>query len=987
MAEVEGSDGNNYNIPDFALEDTQGKILDILKKQFKLNDQEVKNAQNAINNDNKNSKAQLDAFKKLGVDLQKAMDGKGSLLGGLSKGVNVAGGALGFLTKGFVGLAASVGVVGTSLAALSLNITKGFGEDLRASGLAETGAAFGELGSQLNTLVPQIQSMGMSLDTTLGVIQDFRQTLTVVGTEATRNLVQEFNRLTASGSAYGRTLSENTEYLADEIDFRQRLMFMDQQDSALNARLTKEVFDSQIESAKLLGKSVKDIANNTKAMILGNKSLQSVLSSMPAEALTEIQKSLNTFSGIELPESFQASLMQAIADPVFLMSDEAKDLFNNIGMVNNQQSKILQKEMADMQEAVQSRDVKKIAAANKEFESAVVNFAGSIEGEDQARLQMFADSGFAYIQDLLINQQLAAKGMERFVEGGGFISVSNAARLSAMFNTQIEALEASFGSINTAVKSGFAPALENVTNLLGEVSDEKSALGGFNTRIGKISTKLTQDLQKLLGLTDSTEAQKKKELAEARLIESTDKLMAVKEKEGEDSEAYRKANLERLHALNNRNTAALQYDKAIENDQALAKKGLKVVGDLIDEFATYLTGLVEQFKNEDGTLLERLGKVITNNVLVPLGNTLMDGLMKFFGTLPDIMDIITGNTDFQKAAVARKEIGRLEDQNLSPQKLASERSKIAEDLIEFARDQNYSVKETAKLLKDATMDFQDLTPEQLARAIRSQKGLQNLVDAGLVGDVANQKDLFNDLLIGLTAREEEFKRRVLASKDGFLIGDDFKGDFINASRFMDEDSFRFIDPEFLETTDTPPARPSSDQEKTPEEIVGEERPGKENNRRTQMQLETRQNQVEAELQLIALQKELDKIEERLGKNINRRTRMQLETRQKQVEAELQLLKPIEISSPVNPNNISIMTNISTDESTQNADSDNLTKKQESDGASDITGGNSNSSLTNKEFAKMIGHEISIQLVPALQNIDKNTKKGASASSAVAANTQ
>ena len=84
---------------------------------------------------------------------------------------------------------------------------------------------------------------------------------------------------------------------------------------------------------------------------------------------------------------------------------------------------------------------------------------------------------------------------------------------------------------------------------------------------------------------------------------------------------------------------------------------------------------------------------------------------------------------------------------------------------------------------------------------------------------------------------------------------------------------------------------------------------------------------------------------------------------------------------------SIMTNISTDESTQYADPDSLTKKQEADATSDITGGNSNGSLTNKEFAKMIGQEISIQLVPALQNIDKNTKKGASASSAVAANTQ
>ena len=47
--------------------------------------------------------------------------------------------------------------------------------------------------------------------------------------------------------------------------------------------------------------------------------------------------------------------------------------------------------------------------------------------------------------------------------------------------------------------------------------------------------------------------------------------------------------------------------------------------------------------------------------------------------------------------------------------------------------------------------------------------------------------------------------------------------------------------------------------------------------------------------------------ERLGGNINNRTKSQLETRKKQVEAELALMKPIEQSTPVNPNNVPIMT--------------------------------------------------------------------------------
>ena len=57
---------------------------------------------------------------------------------------------------------------------------------------------------------------------------------------------------------------------------------------------------------------------------------------------------------------------------------------------------------------------------------------------------------------------------------------------------------------------------------------------------------------------------------------------------------------------------------------------------------------------------------------------------------------------------------------------------------------------------------------------------------------------------------------------------------------------------------------------------------------------------------IALENELAKIEERLSGDINNRTRKQLETRQKQVEAELELIKPVEQSQPINPTNQPVM---------------------------------------------------------------------------------
>jgi hypothetical protein len=261
MAEVEGSDGNQYNIPDFALEDTQEKILATLQKAFGLNNQEIKNAQKALNNDNKNSKDQITALKKLGADIQASKDGGGGILGGLGKGLEIVGGGLSGLAKGFTGLTATVATVGAGMAALAINITKGFGDDLKNAGLAETGAAFGELGAELNTVVPGLMTLGYSVEDAAGAINDFRGAMTATSGKAIQGVITEFNRLTNGGARYGRTLTENLEYLADEIEFRSRMGFIDSQNSKQAAADAQEMMDNQINASKLLGKSVDEIAN------------------------------------------------------------------------------------------------------------------------------------------------------------------------------------------------------------------------------------------------------------------------------------------------------------------------------------------------------------------------------------------------------------------------------------------------------------------------------------------------------------------------------------------------------------------------------------------------------------------------------------------------------------------------------------------------------------------------------------------------------
>ena len=264
MAEVDGSDGNQYTIPDFALEDTQEKILGIMKKTYKLSDAEIKNAQKALNAENKNSKEQIQALKDLGSDIKDAVDGKGTFFGGLKDSTMGAVSIMGSLTKGVGAAVGIMGTLGAAATAAAISLTKGFGDEV--AGLAASGAAFGELGESLNTTIPQLRTMGLSMGEAVNAVENFRVSMTVLGAKGTTDVIKSFQEITNLGSDYGRTISENIEFLAEEIQTRQMLGFFQRRTAEQEAQSAKELMDSQLAAAKLLGKSVDDIAQSVKQL-------------------------------------------------------------------------------------------------------------------------------------------------------------------------------------------------------------------------------------------------------------------------------------------------------------------------------------------------------------------------------------------------------------------------------------------------------------------------------------------------------------------------------------------------------------------------------------------------------------------------------------------------------------------------------------------------------------------------------------------------
>ena len=419
MAEVEFN-GSSGNIPDFALEDTQQKILTALKKQFKLDEKDIANAQKALKNDDKNTKAQLDALKDLGSDIKEAVDGKGTFFGSLSSGVSKTASVLGTLGKVGGGLASGLIGLGSAVSVGVLNLTKGFGDDLKNAGLAESGAAFGSLGKELTTVVPGMMTLGLSVEQAAGAVNDFRGSMTATSGAAIQGVITEFQKLTNGGAAYGRTISENIEYLSEEIEYRTRQGFITDRNAGQAAKQAQEMMDSQISASKLLGKSVDEIANGVKDLFSGDLDIAAALANLGPDVEQELRKTFQTFEGAGLPKEFQAGLAKMITDPIMLGSQEAKDAFNALSVLpddmgNKVKSQVENLRSAlDMPEGTERQEA--IAAANKNLEHSMLEMGSNISNLSKTEKEALFIQGnsIPFLKDLLSSQRGLAIAYENF---------------------------------------------------------------------------------------------------------------------------------------------------------------------------------------------------------------------------------------------------------------------------------------------------------------------------------------------------------------------------------------------------------------------------------------------------------------------------------------------------------------------------------------------------------------------------------------------
>ena len=670
MAEVEFN-GSSGNIPDFALEDTQQKILTALKKQFKLDEKDIANAQKALRNDDKNTKAQLNALKDLGSDIRDAVDGKGTFFSSLSSGVSKTVGVLGTLGKVGGGLASGLIGLSSAVAVGVLNLTKGFGDDLKNAGLAESGAAFGSLGKELTTVVPGMMTLGLSVEQAAGAVNDFRGSMTATSGTAIQGVITEFQKLTNGGAAYGRTISENIEYLADEIEYRTRQGFITDRNAGRAAKQAQEMMDSQISASKLLGKSVDEIANGVKDLFSGDVDIAAALANLGPDVEQELRKTFQTFEGAGLPKEFQAGLAKMITDPIMLGSQEAKDAFNALSVLPDDMGDKVQSSVENLREAIDSGDANAIANANKNLEHTMLEMGSNISKLSQTEKEALFIQGnsIPFLKDLLSSQRGLAIAYENFNDKNK-TELNKALENSVQFDNQITILKNSFGVILTSIKAGMAPALESFTAALGDLSSDESPIGKFSIKLGEISKKIINKFNDLFGLAGDQE-------------ENTNMVTGL------------------LETLGN------------------------YVAGAADSFISFVDSLLS---NEGGSVMEKIGTYLSD-IFVNLMGIVGEQLKNI-----DFMDLLFGESEQELTTDAAKRVESTKNRkrgNQSEEQQSAGLMNAISDIIDYRDEKNekkagsVDAEKMLEMVTKAGVDMQELTGEHL---------LQLFPDAGELRD-------------------------------------------------------------------------------------------------------------------------------------------------------------------------------------------------------------------------------------------------------------
>jgi len=521
MANITLPDGTM--LPEYALETTQQEVMKLLmaqvsanKKEFALYEKLVKNSAEQLKDNEKREeyqKEQADTLKDIHKD---AKQGK-SVFGA---SMIDAGAAANKLANSFIKL--SVMAVGTAITGFGLLGKNALNLGGVIADLSEKGMGLDGVGDSTASTIASFNRLGLTTTEASDLMAKSSSTIAAIGQDSFLGVSQALAQATASGAKFGLNMNQLAEIAADDLEIRQKLGILDNLNAAQAAQRSAELYDSQMNAAKLLGKSIDDIRGASRQTLEENAEFALRVQSIGARLGDDVargftltmEKGLGNLAASGLSQSLIDGIGNEIGAAVAFAGESGQELFRTLNYVNPE----LVKSVKNMNAMAKSNDPKVVAKVGEEmanFQATLLETAANMDSEDFDNLssQLLAGSmGTAGVEfaKSLGELRIAAKKygtttaaeMNKLAEGAKQYDNAMAkfsGGISGLFNDMSGALGPALAGFATAFSTTMAALPEGAKNAKTYIDDSGAMIREYTDASGKL---IKENVTDQMGITD-----------------------------------------------------------------------------------------------------------------------------------------------------------------------------------------------------------------------------------------------------------------------------------------------------------------------------------------------------------------------------------------------------------------------------------------------------------------------------------------------------
>jgi hypothetical protein len=659
-------------IPEYAKEATQAKILAALAKQFNMDKKQLEQAKKQFEADKQNAAA-------LGDDLDNLTTAQRLLADRIYENSRKSGGSLmGKLGNPLVMFTKAVATAGAGVAALGVGafaaaaklsysaaeFSFGLGRDLQK--LNDTSLLFQD---GLDDSLSSFNRLGVSTDMAIGAMGNYSMLTTQLGAKSLPGLINTFNSMSSSGVKFGRNMAENAELLMEQADAQVRLGLFATMDDYRRAESVDAIVTAQLEASKVLGKSMRDLRQETSSTLETSLAAQRILNQFTdgsmGEALTIFTDSL---AGMNLGESVKQGLLANLGGFGIADTPEAG---NTLAFLNNmgQEGRKAVDALEEFKKAQTLGDEEKMADTLAEFQKNLKSVFGMEASKKQIdMLYAMANAGNQVADEFLkLNRQIRA-GTKATKDNGN--DLSDIVKAAAKYDNIVLGVSGMYESLQTQFRGATALILGPLLDSFGEVSDENSALGKISAATGKAFVNIFNSIKKLL--LPSLEV-------------GTDGLFDLGE---------------------------------------FADEASKFIEDMGISIGEWVKGL-KKFKGDN--FMESITNAVNagiSTLMNVIGSAIADAWSKV-----DLWDLMFGDDDEELVKQAKQRAERTSRGAATDEQKSTKLMNAISDIVDTSTDKEYKPQKMLKLIADAGVDITKLTGEHLLELFPDPQDLKDAISS------------------------------------------------------------------------------------------------------------------------------------------------------------------------------------------------------------------------------------------------------------------